>query len=94
MNNLLKGVEECHKVSTPARRPFVWRENGRSFRLECKENKARRFLLCSAMDVEGKKQRLIFPEGKGFLNGWALLVEKIRGLGFKPLQEKKTHEDH
>ena len=89
MNNLLKGVEECRKVYAPARRPFVWRENGRSFRLECKENKAGRFLLCSTMDVEGKKHRLIFPKGRGFLNGWALLAEKIRRLGFKPLQEKK-----
>ena len=23
------------------------------------------------------------------MNGWALLVEKIRGLGLKPLQDKK-----
>ena len=48
-----------------------------------------RFLLCSATDVEGIKHRLVFPEGRGFLNGWALLAEKIRGLGFKSLQENK-----
>ena len=89
MNNLLTGVEECRKVFAPARRPFVWRENERSFRLECKENNAGRFLLCYATDVEGKKHMLFFPEGRGFLNGWALLAEKIRGSGLKPLQEEK-----
>ena len=89
MNKLLMGVEECCRVFVPARRPFVWRENGRSLRLESKENNVGRFLLCPVTDVEGKKHRLFFPEGRGFLNGWALLAEKIRGLGFKPLQENK-----
>ena len=89
MNNLLMGVEECCKVSILARRSFVWRENERFFRMECKENNAGRFLLCSATDAEGKKHRLFFREGRGFLNGWALLAKKIRGLGLKPLQEKK-----
>ena len=85
MNNLLMGIEECCKVSVPARRSFVWRENERFLRLECRENNAGRFLLCFATDVEGKKHRLFFQEGRGFLNGWALLAEKIRGLGLKPL---------
>ena len=89
MNKLLLGVEECCRVFAPARRPFEWRKNGRSFRLECKENIAGRFLLCSVTDAKGKKHRLVFPEGKGFLNGWAMLAEKIRGLGFKTLQENK-----
>ena len=89
MNKLLMGVEECCRVFVPTRRPFVWRESGKSFRLESKENNAERFLLCSVTDVEGKKHRLFFPEGRGFLNGWAMLAEKIRGLGFKPLQENK-----
>ena len=86
--NLLKGVEECRNAFAPVRRSLVWRENGRFFRLECKENKGGRLLLCSAKDVEGKKHRLFFPEGRGFLNGWALLAEKLRGLGLKPLQEE------
>ena len=42
---------------------------------------------CSAKDVEGKKHRLFFPQGRGFLNGWALLVEKLRGLGIKRQEE-------
>ena len=60
MNKLLMGVEECCRVFVPARRPFVWRENGRSFRLESKENNAGRFFLCSVTDVEGKKLRSFF----------------------------------
>ena len=85
---LLKGVEECRNASTPVRRSLVWRENGRFFRLEGKENIAGRFLLCFAKDVEGKKHKLFFLEGRGFLNGWALLAEKLRGLGLKPMQEE------
>ena len=89
MNKLLSGVEECCKVFVSARRPFEWKENDRYYRLESKENSAGRFLLCSVTDVEGKRHRLVFPEGRGILNGWTLLVEKIRGLGFKTVQECK-----
>ena len=85
--NLLKNVEECRNASTPVSRSLVWREKGRLFRLECKENKDGRFLLCSLKDVDGKKHRLFFPEGRGFLNGWALLAEKLRGLGIKRQEE-------
>ena len=85
MKNLLVGVEECCKVPHPARRSFVLRENARLFRPECKENNAGRFLLCSTIDAEGKKHRLFFSEGKGFLNGWVLLAGKIRGVGLKSL---------
>ena len=89
MNKLLEGVEECCRVSVSARRPLEWWENGRYFRLERKENNAGRFILCSVNDAEGKKHRLVFPEGRGFVNGWTMLAEKIRGLGFKALQENK-----
>ena len=84
---LLKNVEECLNAPTLVRRSLVWSEYGRLFRLECKENKDGRFLLCSAKDVEGKNHRLFFPEGRGFLNGWALLAEKLRGLGIKRQEE-------
>ena len=89
LNKLLEGVEECCRVSVPARKPLEWWENGRYFRLERKENNAGRFILCFVTDAEGKKHRLVFPKGRGFLNGWTMLVEKIRGLGFKALQENK-----
>ena len=87
MEKLLMGVEECCGVFDPASRTLAWRENGRSFRLESKVNKARRFLLCFVTDGEGKKHWLVFPEGRGFINGWSMLAEKIRGLGFNPRQE-------
>ena len=47
-------------------------------------------MLCSTIDVEGKRHMLFFPEGRGLFKGWALLAEKIRGLGIKPHQEAKA----
>ena len=87
MEKLLWGVEEFCRVPVPAWRTLVWRENGRSFRLESRVNNAGRFLLCSVTDGEGKKHWLVFPEGRGLVNGWSMLAGKIRGLGFKPRQE-------
>ena len=66
---VIQPFEEYHNASTSVSRSLVWRENRRFFRLEYKENKDGRFLLCSAKDVEGKKHRLFFPKGRGFLNG-------------------------
>ena len=85
--NLMRNVDECRNASIPAGRFVIWRENGRFFRLERKENQDGRFLLCSVKDVEGKKHRLFFPEGRGFVNGWALLAEKLRGMGLKRKEE-------
>ena len=90
MEKLLWGVEEVCRVSDPASCTLAWRENGRSFKLESKLNKAGRFLLCSVTDGEGKKHCLVFPEGRGFINGWGILAEKIRGLGVKPRQENSS----
>ena len=87
MEKLLWGVEEYCRVSVPAWRTLVWREYGRSFRLESRVNNAGRFLLCSVADGEGKKHWLVFLEGRGLINGWSILAGKIRGLGFKPRQE-------
>ena len=87
MVKLLMGVEECCRASVSTGRNFAWRENGRSFWLESKVNNAGRFLLCSVTDGERKKHWLVFPEGRGFLNGWTMLAEKIREMGFKPRQE-------
>ena len=83
----MKNVDECRNVSIPVGRSLVWRENGRFFRLGRKENQDGRFLLCSAKDVEGKKHRLFFPKGRGFVNGCALLAEKLRGMGLKRQEE-------
>ena len=44
------------------------------------------------------KDKLFFLEGKGLINGWNLLIEKLRALGLqscsellKPHQETKAH---
>ena len=87
MVKLLRGVEDSCRTFDPASRALAWWENGRFFRLESKVNKAGRFLLCSVSDGEGKKHWLVFPEGMGFIKGWCLLAEKIRGLGFKSRAE-------
>ena len=42
MRKLLMGVEACCRDTSPARRSFDWKENGRSFRLECRVNDAER----------------------------------------------------
>ena len=90
MRKLLMGVEACCRDTSSARRSFEWKENGRSFRLEYRVNDARRYLLCSVVDVEGKKHMLFFPEGRGFVKGWSLLAEKIKGLGLKSTQETNS----
>ena len=47
-----------------------------------------RFILCLVRDGEGKRHRLIFPEGKGLVKGWLLLEEKLHALGIKETQGK------
>ena len=92
--NLLKGVEECCNASAPVSRSLVWRENGRFFRLESKENKAGRFFLCSAKDVEGKKHKLFFPEGRGFFEWVGLVGREIKRVGPQTAAGGKSHEPH
>ena len=90
MRKLLMGVEACCRDTSFDRRSFEWKENGRSFRLEYRVNDVWRYLLCSVVNIEGKKHRLFFPEGRGFVKGWSLLAEKIRGLGLKSTQETNS----
>ena len=63
---VIQPFEGCRNAFAPVRRSLVWRENGRFFRLECKENKAEGFLICSAKDAEGKKHRLFFQKEGAF----------------------------
>ena len=75
------------------KRSFDWKENGKINRLDCRENDAdgaRRYLPCLATDAGDKRHRLFFPEGRGFLKGWSLLAEKLRGLGLRKMQEAKS----
>ena len=69
LKNFLKGFDSCSRVSSQSRRVFDWKENGRFYRLERRENAARRYLLCSVLDVDGKRHKLFFPEGKSLING-------------------------
>ena len=41
------------------------------------------------VDSDAKRHCLLFPEGKGFLGGWALLAEKLRSLGISTRDEPK-----
>lgn len=48
-----------------------------------------RFILVKVSDLEQRRDNLYFLEGKGQLNGWILLGEKLRSLGVCLNQEVK-----
>ena len=60
-----------------------WRENGRGYSLELRKNVHGRFLLCSVTDLDGKRNRLLFPKGNDLINGWTLLEEALQATGYK-----------
>lgn len=62
-------------------------ENGKEFKLECRSNRAGRFIFYMVKSVEGKSFTLCFPEGRGIPGGWFVLVEKLHssGVGFSGL---------
>ena len=64
-----KGVVECYGRKIPKNWRVEWQEEKRYFLLECRSNRAGRFLLCLVRDGEGKKHSIVFPEGKGFVKG-------------------------
>ena len=41
------------------------------------------------VDLDAKRHCLVFPEGKGCLEGWALLDEKLRSLGISTCNEPR-----
>ena len=41
------------------------------------------------IDSDAKRHCLVIPEGKGFLEGWALLAEKLRSLGISTCDEPR-----
>ncbi|RVX00178.1 hypothetical protein CK203_026678 [Vitis vinifera] len=89
---LLEGVETSCRGEGGQRFVKRWEDGGRKFRLECRTNDAGRFLLCSVVDSEAKRHCLVFPEGKGFLGGWALLAEKLRSIGILSRDENREAE--
>lgn len=53
-------------------------------------NEAERFLLYFMQDLKAKKFCLVFPEGKGLVEGWFLMVDKLRALGVSTPAEGKS----
>ena len=94
MKNFLKGIDFCSRVSSQSRRVIDWKENGRFYIREHRENATGRYLRCSVSDVDGKRHKLFFPEGKGLINGWNLLIEKLCALGLQGcLELPKPHRE-
>ncbi|RVW88494.1 hypothetical protein CK203_043831 [Vitis vinifera] len=84
---LLEGVKACCKGEFAKRYLKNWEDGGRKFKLECRENEADRFLLCSVVDLEANKYCLAFSEGKDILGGWTLLAEKLCSFGVSTCDE-------
>ena len=88
----MEGFEECCREEKKGRLVKVWEEEGRKFWLERRVNWAGRYVLCSVVDVEAKRFCLVFPEGKGVIGGWVILVEKLRAFGIVTHKEAKSEE--
>ena len=71
-----------------------WEEEGRSYKIERRSNKAGDFLLCSVRDLGRKSFGICIPEGKGLVRGWKIMAEKLRslGVGTKRLERQKTND--
>ena len=80
---LLRCVVSLRSVAVKNYEGLGWCENGRRYRLEMKENFYGRFMLCSTTDLDGRRHRLLFPEGNGLINGWSMLEEVLQDLGHK-----------
>ena len=76
----LARVEACCRDYPPAKKSFEWRENKITVRLECKENDAGRFLLCSVTDVEGKNTQVSFPIRKSSSKRMVVVGSKNQGV--------------
>ena len=53
-------------------------------------NRARKYIVCSVVDVATKSFCIVIPEGRGFPRGWASLAAKLRSLGVASLVEGST----
>ena len=80
---LLKSVESLRAEADKNIEGMVWCENGRRYSLKMRKNEHGRFLICSVIDLDGKRHRLLFPEGNGLINGWIMLEEALQALGHK-----------
>ena len=80
---LLKNVVSLRTVADKNVEGLGWCENGRRYSLEMRKNFHGRFLLCSVIDLDGKRHKLFFPEGNGLLNGWTMLEGALQEMGNK-----------
>ena len=88
VRTLLKGVEACCREKATENWRKDWKEGKRIFKLGCGSNKAGRFLQCMVRDEEGKKHCIFFPAGKGLVNGWSILIEKLKEVVAQEKEEK------
>ena len=65
---LLEGVEDCYKRKCRESFRRVCNESGKGYKLELRNNKPGRFLLCTTLCVE-ENVLLGFPRGKRFPRG-------------------------
>ena len=86
---LLKGVESFRNEPGKNSRGMEWKENGRRYSPELRKNDGGRFILCSVVDLEGKRHQLCFPKGNGLINWWTLLEEAIQIMGTKENRGEK-----
>ena len=93
LRTLPKQVETICKEGNKLKRLIEWKEKGRSYRLENRENELGSFLMCSITEGEGKRYKLFIPEGRGFLKGWTLLVEKLRAIWVREKLEVREEKN-
>ena len=93
LQRLLLGIEDCDMISRNQEWFANWEEEGRSYKLERRSNKAGNFLYCSVRDAGWKRFDICIPEGKGLVRGWKIMAEKLRSLGVGPkrLERQKTN---
>ena len=94
LQRLLLGIEDCEMISRNQEWFAKWEEEGRSYKIERRSNKAGDFLLCSVRDLGRKSFGICIPEGKGLVRGWKIMAEKLRslGVGTKRLERQKTND--
>ena len=80
---LLKRVELLRAEAVKNTEGLVWCEKGRRYIMKMRKNEHGRALLCSVTDLDGKRHRLIFPEGNDLVNGWNMLEKALQELGHK-----------
>ena len=64
---LLKSVVSLRTEADKNVEGLGWCENGRRYNLEMRKSFHGRFLLCSVIDLDRKRHRLLFPEGNGMV---------------------------